>query len=150
MQIQTPNHLVGRSESLQDAVLFVADGREDKSLPVRVRIRVAARILLYRWLRTRRIWGSAFRSFRQHIRLQYAKELELGNLGPPFLYDERGNRRENTRTTRRIQCIDTWLSDWPWADSVDLEIFSMGLVAGEQLSGSSDTQFSNISGDLET
>lgn len=135
-------HLVSGSAELEREAYrpsAIADVQQRTPFPLRVRVRVALRLLLYHRRRTRRIWVSAFRSFREHIRLQYAKGSELGDLGPASLLNEDGNLAENTRIAPRILYTEKWLSACPWADSVDLEIFLMGFDAAEQWYGPSST-----------
>lgn len=117
-----------------------AYAQQYRSFSVRTRMRVALRLHLLRWRRTQRIWVSTLRSSREHIRLQYAREPELGDLGPAVQVDGHGNLVENTRIAPRILYTEKWLSVCPWTDSVDLEIFLMGFDAAEQWYGSSGTR----------
>ena len=72
------------------------------------------------------IWRTAFRSFRNHIRIQSAKGLATVRLGP---HGHRGAR--NARTLVRTLYTQKLLAIHPWADLQDLEMFLMGFDAGE-------------------
>ena len=145
------NSLVGQSESLKSDKrcrtqirLHPANAHERTPFSQRVRVRVVVQLLLYLWRRNRRIWASTFRSAQQHIRLQYAKGPDVGDLGPAAQIDKDGNLAECMETALRIQYTEKLLSVFPWADAVDLEIFQMGFDAAQQWYGDSDMQSGDI------
>lgn len=103
--------------------------------PQRIRVRAVVHSLLYRYRRTQNIWASAFRSFRGHIRLQYDKGPDVGDLGPLVHIETDGSLAENKETATRIRYTEKLLSVCPWADMADREIFLMGFDAAQELYG---------------
>ncbi len=75
-------------------------------------------------------WNVAFRSFREHIRIQSATSGGRVDLGPAFQLQD-GYDVTNARTIARAEGIKRLLAIHPWCDSVDLRIFLMGFDAGE-------------------
>jgi hypothetical protein len=125
-----PNPKPATSSRFPESV--VADALCRKKPKFRMQVRFVALGYLWRWDRMRRIWVSAFRSFRSHIQILIAKEPKLGDLGSGYQYDADGHLQLNTRTEARSLYIEKWSSVSPWSDSVDLETFLMGFDAGEQ------------------
>ena len=135
--------------SLRSANSGVACALSRKKLPLVSRGPALLRRMGWRLHHKRRIWASAFRSFRSHIQILIAKEQGLGDLGCAYLYDANGQLQVNTRTTARILYTEKLLSVYPWLDSVDLETFLLGFDAGEQWASGSedwDTASDNKSG----
>lgn len=81
-----------------------------------------------------RKWASLLDSLRQHNRIQNAKDLELGSLGPFVQFDDRGSLDLNRRTVARRLYKEKLLSLYNLLDSVDLKIFLMGFDAVEEWS----------------
>lgn len=81
-----------------------------------------------------RIWCLSLRSLRGHIEMQLSTERLAVDLGPAWDKLPDGSYRENTRTAVRSRCVEVLLARHPWVDSVDLQMFLMGLDAGAELS----------------
>jgi hypothetical protein len=120
-----------RAQSATSSLIPTEYVRSCKPSHLRIQIQVALRLHIFRWRRTRNIWASAFRSFREDIRLRYTKAGVLGDIGPALLVDANGNLRENIEILPRILYTEKWHLAFCSADEVDLEIFQMGFDAAE-------------------
>jgi len=93
-----------------------------RSAGLRVALHLFRENLGHKW----RIWWSAFRSFRGHIRTQSAKGLAMAPVGS---LRHHGNLNERS-LVRRIY-IEKLATTLHWVDCQDLELFLMGFDAGE-------------------
>lgn len=78
-------------------------------------------------------WYVAFRSFRAHIRIQFATKGKWIDLGEACQLRD-GRYQPNERTYACAEGIRTLLATHPWVDSVDVRLFLMGFYAGERYS----------------
>jgi hypothetical protein len=85
---------------------------------------------------------TALRSFRGHLRTQYAKGQVRVDLGSVFELHQ-GHPRKNMRTLARRKSIEKLRATHPWVDFQDLEIFLMGFDAGDQFRSHKDTELDN-------
>lgn len=78
-----------------------------------------------------RKWYVIGRSFRGHIRIQFATRTGWVDLAPAFRHV--GERYvANERTHARAEGIEKLLAKYRWADSADRRIFLLGFEAGEK------------------
>lgn len=76
-------------------------------------------------------WQGVFRSFRAHIRIQFATETGWVDLGPAFRA-QAGRYLPNERTRARALGTKNLLATCPWADRADLHTFLKGFEAAEE------------------
>lgn len=72
------------------------------------------------------------RSFLGRMKTLLAKKHWGVDLGPEFEVLPGGHLVENSRTNARSQGTQKLKSDYPWASTIDFEIFLQGFHAGEQ------------------
>jgi hypothetical protein len=85
-----------------------------------------------RWLRFWYALQREGRSFRGHIQTLLAKKHWGIDLGPEFQRSPSGHLVENEWTEARSLGMQALNSRYPWASTVDLQIFLEGVHVGEQ------------------
>jgi hypothetical protein len=92
--------------------------------------------LLHRYsllLGTMEIFGMAFRSFREHTRIQPAKD-SFVDLTPPALPGRNEGLTECVRINARLAGIEQLKTTHPWVDLVDQKIYLLGFDEAERWS----------------
>ncbi len=77
------------------------------------------------------ITSASFGSFLGHIRIRLATRPPSVDCGQAFQLTPDGNYQEDIRTIARSKYIKQILAIYPWAETVDLQIFLHGFDAGE-------------------
>ncbi len=121
-------------------------------LTVRVGIKACLHHLVGHLWSTCYRWCAACRSFRGHIRTEFARGWPLLGLGSaPLREYPDGSLHVAPETLARCESIESLSAKHPWVDIVALRMFLMGFDAGEQYARrTQDTETDKQSGPLSS